>query len=117
MPLCSYASGFIWTVEYYLDIGDGKYQEVKIELPENIEGRYWKIPNVYSPNEKWKCGVTYWDMINDPLGISSRRFSCFPVDNLKYSVDVQISCEDSKPENSLLFFFGNNQLIVECKLK
>ena len=66
---------------------------------------------------EWKCGVTYEDINDPPVMMSYRSFGCFPVDNLKYKVDVQISCEDSKPENFLLFFFGVNQLKVECKLK
>ena len=114
-PSVTIAGGFKWTVGYYMDTGDGK-QEVKIELPEVIEGRYWSIPNLYG---EWKCGVTYQGDDPIPSGyLSSRSFGCFPVDNIKYSVSAMMYCSSKDtPTNSLIYLFGNNMLNIQCKPK
>jgi len=37
-PSDTFASKFKWTVEYLIDMEDGKYQKVKIELPKKRSG-------------------------------------------------------------------------------
>ena len=124
-PSITFAGSFKWTVEYEMDTGDGKKQQITIELPdkkprdilqdEPVERYYFTIPNLYG---EWKCGVYYDDRLIPPDEFDVRTFGCFPIDNFNYRFNAVISCNTiDQPINSLLLQFGGNQLNIDCKQK
>ena len=98
-----------------MDLGDGDFQKVTINLPNKEYNEIWKIPNPYG---KWKCGVRFHDLDDGrgKVSISARTFECFrPGEDFDASFNASIECDVwDNSKNKLLLQFGENYLDIRC---